>query len=331
MTEIVIFLITYNRLSILDRTIKSYQHLNTNIDIVIIDNGTDDEECLSYLESIDNKKYVYPKINGMDDIIKNVNSSIEQYYNYNQDYNQPKYYAVSDCDISFESSDKDTLNIYMKLCDELNLNIGPNLSIVDLPDNYPLRFKVMIDYFYRNHKTFPRRKIYNCNNYNNISYFVDSIDTTFTLFNYEKNKTYNRLTDCANVYYPYDAKHLDWYIDVLNIPKDYYAYWKKKTNIGSWGGGWIGSIIHAINTNTEKEYFNILDKLFSDKDTIPSYCIDFSDLVWFYYKGTIIDKNIDKCKEIVLKYINNLHYVKKMDNKDDYINDLITFLFGDFA
>jgi hypothetical protein len=319
MTEIVIFLITYNRLSILDRTIKSYQQLNTNIDIIIIDNGTDDKECLLYLNSNCNNQvknvYNYDKIKCMDDIIDNVNKSITRYYN----HNQPKYYAVSDCDISFESSDKDTLNIYMKLCDELNLNIGPNLSIVDLPENYPLRFKVMIDYFYRNYKTFPRKKYYN-----NISYYVDSIDTTFTLFNYEKNKTYKRLTECANVYYPYDAKHLDWYIDVLNIPQDYYAYWKKTTNIGSWGGGWVGSIVHAINTNTQDEYFNILDKLFDDKDIIPSYCIDFSDLVWFYYRKN----NIDKCKEIVLKYINNLHYVKNMNNKDNYINDLITFLFA---
>jgi hypothetical protein len=296
---IVIFIVTYNRYSVLKTSLESYKKLTAPHNIIIINNGTDDEKCVNLLNELSKNYTIYnlDKIKNMDDFDKNVQESLTKYYSSN--YSQ--YYAVTDVDISFENTNNDVLDLYISMIKELKVNVGPELNIDDLPDEYPLKNSVIIHNIYQMLDYYPQRKEFT-HNKQIINYHPYPIDSTFTLFDYEQNKIYKRCNNTIRVHSPYSAKHLDWYINILDTPEDYECYFKKQSQVGSWGSSYIYGLYSNLQKNN-KSYFSDLYYRYSNLKEVPTYDINTCILSWYYKQD--IEKDLDKSNKMLMLFIDS--------------------------
>jgi hypothetical protein len=304
--RLVIFVITYNRLSTLRRSLEAYAKLSTPHEIVIINNDTDDPNALEYLRSLPYKCYTYPKIFSVNELEANIAAGVKKYY----ETNYAEYYAVSDCDICFEGASHNTLDIYIGLHQALGgrYNVGPALRIDQIPDCYPLKNKAVIDSAFDLLKR--NQKIYHMVPYNEVQ-----IDTTFCLFS-AKDTTFRRLSSTVRVNQPYAAHHLDWYIDVKNPLEDQIRYMQKKSPIGSSGGTFISGIYEDLQVSPEYAFQKRIDE-WSNKQCFP-YCIDPYIIAWMLQFGIGCEKNIAESKQWMEKMIRSygIHKVDKISNEN---------------
>lgn len=283
---ITIFVVTFNRLDTLKRTLESYKRLKTDHQVVIVDNGTDNPRCLSLLDELKNEYQIHrgPKIFNTDELTSNISAALSTYY-----YNgkQIPYFAVSDADVCFDVSSPNTLDVYVEAAEGLNRAVGPHLVVEDLHPNYPLRSQVIrmeSRLLYRSRLTRLR---------DDVRYSHNPIDTTFVLF--KRAPEFRRLQmDTIRVARPYAARHLDWYIDLLNPSEENLIYINKESLIGSYGGSWIKGFFN-IFTKSKEEAF---DYLVSSKKNTSDHCINSYMLSWMYQFGHGCGIDIEKSKEI---------------------------------
>ena len=297
----------------LERILKSYSNLESNFNIIIIDNGTNDKECIEYLYSLDytilqfNELYKTNLKHSYEQLISNIQTSIDFYYN----QNFSKYYAVSDVDISFEKTSKDVLNIYTKMIDLLKCNVGPELDILDIPDYYPLKMKIILDTKHIFLPEYPTKKI-TINN-KEIEYHSSTIDTTFTLFLYKDNIKYKPCYNTIRVLYPYTALHLDWYFNAVDLSNDSLIYMNTAKGLGGYASGYI---INFVN-NTLNNKVNIDKFLLEfnyDEKTILSHHIEWYFAHWLLSSGFYnIPKDIEKDNKLVLNYCDYQINIEKKD------------------
>lgn len=216
-----IFIITCDRLQILDKAIQSYHTIGSDIEIVIHDNGTTFPETLDYLQEIE--KYgvtVYWKGK------KNCASDLNDLQETINDFRKKKSfenYVVTDCDIELHNIKPDILEFYSSVLNQYkNASVvGPMLEINDIPNHYPLKHRVVRSHsqkfwdkpqFGIEYKGKKIRAINAC------------IDTTFGM--YRAGFPFARLQLGIRTLAPYSALHLDWYIDPNNVSPDqqYYAH-----------------------------------------------------------------------------------------------------------
>ncbi len=296
--DLTIFYITFNRIDTMIKTLNSYKKffLNTNFNIVIINNGSDSLKTINLLNEYEKEYKIYNKncIIYLDDLDKNIDEVINDYTNKK---NNIKYYAVCDVDICFDISNINTLNIYMQLCDKLNIAVGPELEIRDLPDHYLLK-NFVIRTSYRSILNSLKNTI-NING-NKINYTYNPIDTTFILFKKENNfKRLKRTT--IRVLEPYNVQHLDWYINILEPPEEILIYMNKKSMIGGYGGSWIKGIIELLKSNLTNE--EKLNKLISDvkNKNVTDHSVEHYLLSNVYANGYLGEKNLDLAKKYLLE------------------------------
>lgn len=289
MYKVVIFVVTYNRLSTLQRTIESYKHFATNYEIVIVDNGTDNKECIDYLNQLPYKIHRNCRIYNLDELEASIAQAVSKYY----ETNSTPYYAVSDCDISFEDTPPDTLNVYMKLCDELNINVGPALRIDKISTNYPLRNKAIVDSLYDLTPGFQ-------SSHHGIKYIHTGIDTTFCMFK-ATNTVFKRLSNTIRVFQPYWAHHLDWYIDIFNMLPDQQVYMNKTSPFGSSGGSYIS----GIHEDLQKGAAFAFEKRIKDWTgrELFSYYIEPYVISWMYQYGIGCEIDMQKSREWLLNML----------------------------
>ena len=311
--DIVIFIITFNRKNMLERILKSYNNLESNFNIIIIDNGTNDKECIKYLYSLDytilqfNELYKTNLKNSYEQLISNIQTSIDFYYN----HNFSKYYAVSDVDISFEKTSKDVLNIYREMIDLLNCNVGPELDILDIPDYYPLKMKIILDTKHIFLPEYPTNKI-TINN-KEIKYHRSNIDTTFTMFLYKTNMNYKPCNNNIRVLYPYTALHLDWYFNAVDLDSDSLIYMNTAEGLGGYASGYIKNFVNNI-LNNKVNIDNFLVTFNYEEKNILSYHIDWYFAYWLLSSGFYnIPKDIEKANKLVLNYIDYQINIEKKD------------------
>lgn len=221
-----VFLISYNRGEVLKQAVHGLMHMSKPVDIVIHDNGSDDEYTLSVLSEFERsglKVFKSHKLNHPDEL-NNVQNSISTYFGNDIPLSD---YAVSDCDIDLSIAAPDAIDVYQELL-YINDNVrccGPMLRIHDIPKEYPLYNHVMnrhIDQFWK--KT-PR--IIDLNG-RKVGVQVAAIDTTFAV--HRKHEPFTRLKLGLRVYNPYEALHLDWYIS--NTENQYHH--RSNSNIAHW-------------------------------------------------------------------------------------------------
>jgi len=97
------------------------------------------------------------------------------------------------------------------------LKVGPGLYLEDIPDKYPLKYKILLQQE-------------NCRN--NAAKFVQiiesdsvipfKIDTVFAL--YRERRSVGKVRPCITMKYPYVVRHMDWYEDPQSFTEEYKNY-----------------------------------------------------------------------------------------------------------
>ena len=249
MGNIPTYLISYNRITVLKDTLESLIRFIPYQDIIIIDNGSDQQELLNFYDElrlkgvkvIKNKKIKQADdLNDLGDIIDEENRARDC-----------KYYIVSDPDISLRDVSPDFLEICKYFLDHFEAIdiIGPMLKIIDIPANYPARelaWKKHTEQFW--HKkplvaTVSDKKVY---------YQFATIDTSFGMLRSEKK--FRRKLEGIRLYDPYEAYHLDWYITPENMTGDqeYYLRSMRKNKISHWSSKYLFQRIQRTLRNKDR-------------------------------------------------------------------------------
>jgi glycosyltransferase involved in cell wall biosynthesis len=288
MNEVAIFVITYNRLNTLTKTLEAYKKFTTPHEVIIIDNGTDNPKCISLLNELKNTYKIYnlKKIESLSDLDTNINEAVKNYY----DNNSTPYFAVADADVCFDIANQDTLDVYIELSKNLSCTVGPDLICNDLCQNYPLRGYVIR----KNH--WMLKKAYRSNfNYKNqsVSYINAPIDTTFVLFT--RSPEFKRLkTYTIRVNKPYAARHLDWYIDILNPSEENLIYINKECLIGSYGGSYIKGFFNIFRRSKEEALSYLQNEVSCRLQNHKDAILESYMLSWMYQFGHGCNIDIEK-------------------------------------
>ncbi len=232
--EIPIFIISYNRLSVLKQSIGSYREVQGH-HIVIHDAGSTYGPLMEYLGELEQQgATVYRNRRPIvrDDDLNSVNETVQHWLEQHPAVN---YYVVTDPDIALEEGCADILDFYRSMLDGHKVDVvGPMLRIDDIPDHYPLKKRAIeghtAQFWHKNPETTIWRSVA-------VGYQYAAIDTTFAL--YPRRLRFQRLRSGIRTYRPYWAKHLDWYMDPDNLSEDQKLYLRTASDVSHWGGRWL--------------------------------------------------------------------------------------------
>lgn len=206
-----VFLISFNRGAMLEWVISGYRRLDCRTNIIIHDNGSTDPETLTILKKLESCGVVVAWCNKIHSAgqLSNVNETIKAYFR----SHPPTNYVVSDCDVDISVAKPEVLSLYTELlCKFPEIRcVGPMLRIRDVPPTYPLYNRMMnrhIEQFWG------KRPQWAETSFGRIAYLNAAIDTTFAL--HRAGEPFYRLKKGIRVYEPYEAKHLDWYVEKEN-------------------------------------------------------------------------------------------------------------------
>lgn len=206
-----IFITTYNQKSYITKVIDSYRSLSSAIDIIIHDNGSDDEEMVSLLRDLERDGVIVNRDRKIKDAseLSRVNLSINKYFKSELPTSD---YVVTDPDIDLTDASPDTLNVYRHLLNTSDSEkvhcVGPMLRIDDIPTTYPLRISAINGHIRQFWAKVPDVIE---TPWGEVAIQNARIDTTFAL--HRAKHPFSRLRHGLRVYRPYEARHLDWYIN----------------------------------------------------------------------------------------------------------------------
>jgi hypothetical protein len=230
-----IFVISFNRLEVLRRSIASYRQLG-DIEVVIHDSGSSHLPLLEYLEALERQDVtVYRNRSNIEDgdDLNSVNETVQHWL---ENHPEARNYVVTDPDIELEDGCSDLLSFYRYVLDNFSDVdvVGPMLRIDDIPDFYPLKEKVI-----RGHTAqfWHKEPLYMTWGAAAVAYQHAPIDTSFGM--YRRTQPFQRLLHGIRTYEPFWAKHLDWYIDPSNMTDDQKVYLQTASKVSHWGGGWL--------------------------------------------------------------------------------------------
>ena len=228
-----IFILTYERLTVLKKSIQSYyDYIKTPFEIIIIDFGSTYEptqDFLRHLEHEGKKVYWKERIFLKLDFDRPIQEAIRDYFKTHPRSN----YVVTDPDIALDNVEGNILEVYAYLLESFPRmpHVGPIMRTDDLPDCFPGK-EGIINW---------ERKL-NSRRVNSIQYkgktikFVSSyLDSTFRMN--RAGTLWKRAKRAFRVLPPYGAKHLDWYLDPENLTEDHKYYMEHASaNVShSWG------------------------------------------------------------------------------------------------
>lgn len=211
-----VFLISFNRGSMLCKVITGLRTLATPVSIIVHDNGSSDPLTLDILDQLEASGvtvYRYGPIEHADELNR-VNESVLRYF---ESWNEPCAYVVSDCDVDIAVAASDVLRVYAGLLNRFRQAecVGPMLRVRDIPLFYPLRNHVLnrhIDQFWKH------EPILSAQDGRPFAYQHALIDTTFAM--HRAGEAFRRLKSGVRVYEPFEALHLDWYLAADKGPDD---------------------------------------------------------------------------------------------------------------
>ena len=289
MVKIPIFIIVHNQYEILKKTVESYEkYIKTPIEIVFHNVCSTYFETIRYLEEKQKKGYIVynSNINHHHTVI----NSIKDYISKNP---KCEYIVMTDADIELYKVNGNILEFYIYLLKKLGkTTVGPMLKIDDIPDEYYNKKNAITGHsaqFWQR----PRKSIL----FSNILYqYIEcNTDTTFQLFSSKRiPKTFphgNSIRTLA----PYDARHLDWYVNPNNLSPCQLYYLNNTTNISHWnnknwkGKDWPWSSINSIHNFFKNKYKYV----YAERVTPFIYKT-------LFLKNPILDINGGKNKEDVI-------------------------------
>ncbi len=202
-----VFIISFNRGRFVLETIRGLRMLNAELDIIIHDNGSDDPEPLEILDTLGGDGVLVVKRNKIFSTheLNNTNFTISDYFV----DKKPAPYIVTDGDICMDTADPSALQVYLEMLNMFpeSACVGPMLKIHDIPEDYPLRNRVLN----RHIEQFWQKKPSWCRTLAGwTAYQFAAIDTTLAL--HRAGEPFRRLKQGIRVYEPFEARHLDWYL-----------------------------------------------------------------------------------------------------------------------
>ncbi len=221
-----IFITVFDRLEVLKKSIQSYyDNISTPFEIIIHDNGTTYQPTLEFIEN-SGFKYYKSENDG-----NAVSKSITDWYK----TNYSPYYVVTDPDIALCSTNKDILDVFSNIINETSATVvGCSLNILNIPDYYSLKEKVIE----RHTQQFGHQKVKMIKGYDCIDAFID---TTFAM--YKKDFIFKKHNMGLRVLKPYEAEHLDWYINPKKLTADQVHYLKTSNHRGHWSCNFLRDFI----------------------------------------------------------------------------------------
>ncbi len=229
-----IFIISYNRLTVLKQSIKSYRQIIGHT-IIVHDTGSTYPPLLDYLFELEQQDIeVYrnrPSILKPDDL-NTVDETIQPWL---ARHPEVGYYVVTDPDVMLLGDCSDIFEFYKFILDNHDIPVvGPMLRIDDIPPHYPLQQRVIEGHTRQYWSKVPE---YVCWNSAQVAYQRALIDTTFGM--YSRRLPFRRRMLGVRTHKPYWARHLDWYIDPENIEEDQLLYLNESSDVSHWGGDWL--------------------------------------------------------------------------------------------
>jgi hypothetical protein len=205
------FLISFNRGTLLERAIKSLKRQSRRTEIVVHDNGSTDAETIGILDRLERtgtRVFRCSALASVDDLNK-VNETVQAVF---ADWAEPSRYILSDCDIDMAVAAPEALDVYDELLNVFRRvdSVGPMLRIRDIPPTYPMFNRVMnrhIEQFWH------RQPLWAETSFGRVAYLDAPIDTTMAM--HRAGEPFFRLKQSLRVYEPYEAQHLDCYLESI--------------------------------------------------------------------------------------------------------------------
>ncbi len=256
--DITIFIISFNRLSYLERLVNFLIEKHyTNIHI--IDNNSSYQPLLEYLSTVPCTVHRLSNNLGhkavwecglFDDIITN------------------QFYVVSDCDIL--PSDDLPENFIAYFLELLTRNkkitkVGFALKIDDLPDHFNQKKKVI-----------EWESKYWANEIEKDIYYAP-IDTTFALYRPGIYPNRKKWWESLRVSGPFLAKHLPWYEDSLNPSEETIQYQNSISfDVSDW--------THDNDSNIKEKYIKLLDAYRAERNKNISLKDELEFIKEYYFR-----------------------------------------------
>jgi len=215
-----LLIINYNKHKCLLKSIKSYERLG-NVDIHIIDNGSDYPELLQWYKDSKYKVHYFDKITDPNQLPDNVNNILNKL-----DY-PFKYYIVTDSDVEIENPEpliKRFILIHLTYNVEM---VAPMLRINDLPQNKYTKEQIRRQTVQFWNKPRVLLRLPGCTQ----EAIPTVVDTTFAMF--KDNFRFRRYGRGYRLFEPFMAKHLDWYDDIEHPSKEKMHYFNTASKCSS--------------------------------------------------------------------------------------------------
>lgn len=296
---ITVFIGTFNRYETLERTVNSYRWMTTPHELVIVDNGTDDPRCRRLLRDLKFQKrvkcvYNLPGCNNMEEATDNFNVAIRDQF----ETDGQEWFAVSEADVSFENTHPDAFDVYLEVAEHMQTAVGPHLRVdAEIPTYYPLRSRVLACETWMQYRQ-------DMQEVDGIFFNSCQTDTTFHLF--PRTRFFNRLhMNPIRVGPPYDAMHLDWYLNIFEPNYENSVYIPGLRPVGSWGKAWIRDFWFAFQESPEQAYGLLLQM-----SVIPDLDNTSFMLSWCHQYGHGCERDLEKSKFFLKRAIPypNEHY-----------------------
>jgi len=225
--KIPIFIIVHNHLEILKRSLSSYEKFIDNQKQFVFHNTNSQyQPCLDFLKEREAQGDLVYHTNTNHHL--SVMNTIRQYLSDNPDI---EYYILTDPDIELNNAKGNLVETFIYLLNKYNVySVGPSLKIDDIPGHYPKK-QLVFERHIRFHES-PRIK----ENFEDQDFEITraAIDTTFQLIRSSCTDEAFPHEHCLRVFEPYDARHLDWYIDPNNMTDCQKFYSDNATSISHW-------------------------------------------------------------------------------------------------
>ena len=211
--SIPIIICNFNRLDYLKRMISSLKEKGYN-NLLILDNASTYPPLLNYYTHECNVPVYYLDKNYGHTALWDA-GIINQF--------KKDYFVYSDPDLVF--SDNCPNDILLKMLSVLKKHpsvdkIAASLKIDDIPDEYPLKNKVL-----KNEQRFYERMAFGC--------YIADVDTTFALYTPHASAAYHDDDFILRTPIPYQMRHLPWY-QLEETEEDRYYKSHKIKEIGWW-------------------------------------------------------------------------------------------------
>jgi hypothetical protein len=196
-----------------------YRYLRTPYEIVIIHDSSTYPEAARFIERLkDSGVFVYENHTPwetFDRFYEIVADFVEHY----MQHAQSEVYVLSDPDCALDSVPWNLLTVYQHALEELDLDVvGAALRWDDFPED----IRSVTTYEDKIARLPAQTYTYEDRNY----YFIDAqVDTTFAMYRKGQGRRLERFAGKhVRMLPPLGARHLDFYLDKVDLPPDYRHY-----------------------------------------------------------------------------------------------------------